>query len=398
MAPAPHPVPGMSSSQLRFPPASLALMLLCACSSWQRAEEYDGWSLYVQSGEPISIEVYAAAVEPAFEVVENRLGTFNETVRVHAWDGGVTMEDGTRGRITRSSDEAVAEVPGIGPARVRAFHADGGGGPFSQRGVFVGTAEVGTIVHELVHAHMSERGIELPLWFEEGFAMMLGDGAMHEGVWVVDGLACWPWRELRDEPLDDATLERLLRAGSGDTYSVRDNVLVHFLGWAIVLDLYREHGELDWRELLQLFNDGGNPVAEARQRLDRTLEDRTPSQWLERLRDPDPGVRLAAARGTWKLHSRAAQRTLLDALRVEEHPDVRASLAVNSLATAGQVRLGRRQTGYMWRLVFPVLRSVQLQSSDETSALRTLYRAYRNDQTDYDTQAALERLDRFWED
>ncbi len=75
-----------------------------------------------------------------------------------------------------------------------------------------------------------------------------------------------------------------------------------------------------------------------------------------------------------------------------------ACLAVNALATAGQIRLGRRQSGWMWRTVFPVLRLTELEDPDETSALRTLYRAYRYGNSRYDTQAALERLDRFWED
>ena len=86
------------------------------------------------------------------------------------------------------------------------------------------------------------------------------------------------------------------------------------------------------------------------------------------------------------------------ALDEEDDPEVQACLAVNALATAGQVRLGRRQSWWMWKTVFPVLRLTELDDPDETSALRTLYRAYRYGNSRYDTQAALERLDRFWED
>lgn len=361
-------------------------------------EEYEGWSLFVKSGETIASEDFVASVQPAFEAVELHLGPFKDNVRIHAWHGGVEMEDGAKGRITTAGDGTINHVPGIGPARVRAFHARGDGGLFSSSGVFVGTTDVGTAVHELVHARLAEHPEELPLWFEEGFAMIMGDGTLRNGAWVVDGLACWPWRELREQELDDVQLARLLEVSSGEAHSVRDNVMVHFVGWAIVFDLYREVEVLDWRLLLERFRRAGSPLAEARRRLDRTLEAETPERWLQRLEDADPGVRMAAARGTWKLHSRDIQQVLLRALKQEEDPEVQASLAVNALATAGQVRVGGRQSGWMWRAIFPVLRMTELEDPEETSALRTLYRAYRYGNSRYDTQAALERLGRFWED
>ncbi len=376
----------------------LLLVTLASCSSWQRTEQYGGWSLYVKSGETVSNQAFFDAVQPAFEAVERELGPFKKTIRVHAWNGGVAMDDGTKGRITSGDEGTVTEVSGIGPARVRAFHARGDGGFFSLSGVFVGTADEGTAVHELVHAHLAEDGERLPLWFEEGFAMVMGDGAMFENRWVVDGLACWPWRELRDLEMDEAKFENLLSLSSGKVHSVRDNVLVHFVGWAIVFDLYREVGRLDWREMLNRHNAAADPLREARIRYERTLRIETIESWLTRLQDPDPGTRLATVRGTWKLHSHAVQGTLLSMLRDETHPEVRASFAVNALATAGQVRLGRRRTGWMWRAVFPVLKQTVLASQEETSALRTLYRAYRYGNPEYNTQAALEQLDRFWED
>jgi hypothetical protein len=373
-------------------------LLLAGCSTWHVAEEYEGWSLYVKSSETVASADFVAALRPAFEAVEQHLGPFEANVKVHAWHGGVEMQDGAKGRITTAGDGTISDVPGIGPARVRAFHARGDGSLFSPSGVFVGTTDAGTAVHELVHARLAEHHQELPLWFEEGFAMVMGDGTLREGRWVVDGLACWPWRELREQELDDAQLARLLVVTSGQSHSVRDNVLVHFVGWAIVFDLYREVGELDWRKLLAHFRAGGAALVEARRRLDRSLADETPTKWLERLADPDPGRRLAAARGTWKLHSRDIQGVLLRALRDEQDPEVQASLAVNALATAGQVSVGRRQSGWMWRAIFPVLRLTELEDAEETSALRTLYRAYRYGNSRYDTQAALERLGRFWED
>ena len=45
-----------------------------------------------------------------------------------------------------------------------------------------------------------------------------------------------------------------------------------------------------------------------------------------------------------------------------------------------------------------MLREAELPNPGETSALRTLYRAYRFGSKRYDTQAALERLERFWEE
>ncbi|MFT4649415.1 MAG: hypothetical protein ACI9X4_002654 [Glaciecola sp.] len=374
------------------------LILLVSCSSWRRTEDYTGWSLYVKSGEQISSDLFFGAVQPAFEAVESQMGPFEGDIRVHAWNGGVRMDDGTKGHITTAGDGTISDIQDIGPARVRAFHARGDGGLFSLSGVFVGTADEGTAVHELVHARLAEGADLLPLWFEEGFAMVMGDGAMHEGKWVVDGLACWPWRELRELELGEEKMSELMELTTGHVHSVRDNVLVHFVGWAIVFDLYREHGKLDWQALLELHHQAPDPVKDARRRFLRTLEDQTVKEWLGRLRHADPGVRMATVRGTWKLHSPEVQRSLLYSLRREKVPEVRASMAVNALATAGQVDLSRRQTGWMWRSVYPVLARTTLESEEETSALRTLYRAYSRGSSSFDTQTALEQLDRFWED
>ncbi|HIG11753.1 MAG: HEAT repeat domain-containing protein [bacterium] len=375
------------------------LALTCAsCTTWQPTQEFEGWTLYVQSGETLEVDEFYSAVQPAFDAVERQLGPFDERVSVHAWNGGVDMSGGTRGVIHGDPDNFAVEIEGIGPARVRAFHSRSGGGLFGVSGVFVGTADTGTAVHELVHAHFAERKERLPLWFEEGFAMIMGDGAMRAGRWQHDGLACWPWRKLREEPLTDEDIAHLLRVTATANHSVKDNVLVHFLGWAIVFDLYREVGSLDWKLLLGRFREATDPLAEARRRLTRTLLEETPLDWLARLQNDDPAVRLAAARGTWKLHSSPALTMLTRALRHEEDPEVRAALAVNALATAGQRQLRRRQEGWMWRTVNPVLRDTVLESDEETKALRTLYRAYRYGSRRYDTQAALDRLNRFWEE
>ena len=47
----------------------LLLVTLASCSSWQRTEQYGGWSLYVKSGETVSNQAFFDAVQPAFEAV-----------------------------------------------------------------------------------------------------------------------------------------------------------------------------------------------------------------------------------------------------------------------------------------------------------------------------------------
>jgi len=379
-------------------PLCALLPLFCACASWKPAARFEGWTLYVQDGQPVAQAEFRAAIDPAFAAVERTLGPFRSTVRVHAWNGGVEMQSGNRGVIRHGDDAALQEIPGIGPARVRAFHARVPTSPFAPSGVFVGAADAGTAVHELVHARLAEERERLPLWFEEGFATLLGDGALFEGEWVVDGLACWPWRELRAEPLSDQRLALLLSIDSSNDHSVPDNVLLHFVGWAVVFDLYRELGVLDWRALLARFRAAPDPAAEARRRMRRTLAPATPLEWLARLDDPDPGRRLAAARGTWKLDADAVLARVLAALREERQPEVRVALAVNALAAAGQSRRSWRLRGRLWRSVYPVLRDSELSDPTEAAALRELHRAYRGRDGRVDTQAALSDLARFWEE
>ena len=228
----------------RLPPtcAVLLLALAAGCSSWTRAGQYDGWALWVRDEESVDVGRYEAVFQIAFETVERHLGAFEQPVRIHAWDGGVELVSGNRGEIRERGHEGlVQDVPGIGPARVRAFHTRGGRG-----GVFIGEADESTAIHELVHARLAEAGRDLPLWFEEGLASLYADGAVHGGRWVVDGLACWPLRELAEEPLPDAELARLVALRARDEHSVRENLLVHFVGWALAFDLRREHPDAPW--------------------------------------------------------------------------------------------------------------------------------------------------------
>jgi hypothetical protein len=379
---------------------SLTLVVAAGCAAWRPALEREGWTLYRSSSGDVAVSAFDAALHPAFGFVEEHFGPFRERVRVHAFHGAVDLQRGRR-LVEDDADGApgegaIYEVPGIGPARVQAFHARGGGA-LAREGVFLGAPDVGTAVHELIHAWYADRGEQLPLWFEEGVATFFGDGLVARGTWAVDGMAWWPLRELREEAaegrLGDGTLQDLLSATPRDQSDVRRNVLVHFVGWAIVLDLARETGSRDWRVWYEAF-DWRAPLADARRRLDRTLQPEAQDAWLQRLADPDPRVRMATAQGVWKLRSRSVMLRLVDALQEEPDPEVAVCMGVNLLACAGELDLSwrdwRRISGPLGR----ALRSPRLEDPDEEDAVRALYHAYRRGQGD--PQAALQRLERFW--
>lgn len=392
---------------MRFNPpvAALATMalLVSSCASWKPVHDGGEWKLFVKDGRPVDVAQFGAALDPAFKVVEARMGTFEETIRVHAWEGEVDLHAGRGGIIDDGEPGEIEVVPGIGPARVRAFHVRGGSHLFASTGVFLGIADVGTAVHELVHARLSELDADVPLWFEEGLASLYGDGALVDGRWTVDGLACWPMRELRELDISDAELKGLLEIGAGDDYDARENLLVHFVGWAIVFDLARTDEDGPWDAWMASFRAGAKKrgeLAEARRRLERTLSLSTHLTWLERLDDEDAAVRIAAAKGIWKLHSRSAVDALLDRLEVEEDPNVRFALALNCMLTTGEMRLGRDRWWRLRRLAFPVLREPDLSDSGEQEAGEELYAALRrwNNKRGADVQQAIEALSHYWEE
>jgi len=379
---------------------SLTLAVAAGCAAWRPALEREGWTLYRPASGDVAVSAFDAALHPAFAFLEEQFGPFRERVKVHAFHGAVDLARGRRlvadDAAGRPGAGAVYDVPGIGPARVQAFHARGGGA-LARDGVFLGAPEVGAAVHELVHAWYAERGERLPLWFEEGVATFFGDGLVVRGRWTVDGMSWWPLRELREEAaegrLDDAALASFLAATPRDRDDVRRNVLVHFVGWAIVFDLARETGSRDWRAWHGAF-DWSAPLADARRRLERTLAPEAQEAWLERLADSDPAVRMATAQGVWKLRSRAVMLRLVDALQEERDAEVAVCLAVNLLACAGELDLSWRD----WRRISAplgrALRNPRLEDPHEEDAARALYLAYRRGQGD--PQAALQRLERFW--
>jgi hypothetical protein len=277
---------------------------------------------------------------------------------------------------------------------VRAWHARGAGFLGTRTGIYAEEPDAGTAVHELVHARFAESAPDLPLWLEEGIACVMGDGLYDGERWIIDGYACWPVRELRDQALGDDELARVLGLDTRAAASARENVLVHFVGWAIVFDLRRESGDLAWREWAGRYARGIG-VCEARARIGRTISAEVEAEWMERLADSDRGVRMATAKGIWKLRSQPAIEALIDALEREEDPELRVALAVNALASAGELKLPRELRDRLWRSVWPILRRGELSDEREHAALRDLYQSYRR-RSSTSSQDALEGLRRFW--
>lgn len=363
--------------------AALLLVVTSGCSSWSRIGTFSGWSLHAEDGQAVDVAAFQRAYDPAFATVESVFGPFREPVRVHAFEADAEGP----------GVASVQDVPGIGRARVRAYHTRGDG-PFGPAaGVYASSADPGTAVHELVHARIAEIDPNLPLWFEEGLAGVLGDGLLDEGRWVVDGLVCWPLRELRERAPDDRELARLLLVRAEDGTDLRENVLVHFVGWAIVFDMYRAEGRVDWPGWIERARAMG--VVEARERLARTLSAETETAWLARLDDEDRGVRMATAKGLWKLRSETVLRRLIDRLAREEDPEVQVALAINTLAAAGERAPPGRLAGRMWRTVWPALRRAELADPAEEAAVEALVASFRW-RGSADSEAALDKLQRFW--
>ncbi|MBI5432712.1 MAG: HEAT repeat domain-containing protein [Planctomycetes bacterium] len=368
---------------------ALVVSLAAACTSWQPVETREAWTLYTKPGYTVDIACFARALEPAFVAVEERMGPFRKNVRIHA------LAEAAEGGL--EAEAQFETVPGIGPARVRAFHVRATANPFQSGGVFLECADTGAAVHELVHARVAEEGVKLPLWFEEGLAQFYGDGAVYEDRWYVDGLCCWPLRELREERLSDTDLERLLAVRGSDSAPSRDNLLVHFIGWAIVFDLAREAPNAAWHQWYDAWR-ADDSTAAARARIERTIADRSHVDWLKRLDDEDPGVRFATAKGTWKLRSASAAERLLARLDDEEEPTVRFALALNVLITGGEARLSGRQWGRFGRLVFSTLRSANLADPAEAQSLELVRRALRGRTSKAESDRAFDGLARYWDE
>lgn len=378
--------------------SSLVLAWVAAgCSSWQRIETREQWTLYAKDGESLDAEPFERALAPAFVAVQEKLGPFEDRVRVHAWNDDALDEDAPR--IMGPGVARIEDVPGIGKARVRAYHVTGGATLFSPTGVFLGTADVGTAVHELVHARLAEMPRRVPLWFEEGLASLWGDGALYDGRWIIDGFACWPARVLREETISDEELERVMRLSASQTYSSRDNLLVHFVGWALVFDLAREMPGASWEKWLAHFETDAlrrTLLVATRERIARATSKATIVEWLERLKHEDPGVRLAAAKGMWKLRSQTAVDALVARLHDETDAQVSLSLGLNALLAVGEMRLSRRSWRDLWRVVVPNLGELEISDDAERGSLRQFLGGMRG--RGGNTQQGLDGLARYWEE
>ncbi len=375
----------------------LALVLvlpLASCASWRTVAEHPGWTLRAAPGHAVDEAAFARAFDPALRAVEELFGPFRHAVDVHAIEGEGQGPPHATGSLAQSVKGSTQDVPGIGPARVRAWHLHSNGLFGDPSGIYVSSPEAGTAAHELVHARLAELSGELPLWLEEGIASLMGDGFLEHGVWTVDGLACWPLRELALQRLSDEELARLCALRAEEASDSRENVLAHFVGWAISFDLLRESGRIDWHAWIARYAKG-IPVGEARERMQRTLQRETLDAWLERLGDPRPEVRMATAKGLWKLRSERVLARLLDALDKEQDPEAQVALSINALAAAGEMPLPPDLLGRVWRTVWPRLRRAHLEDPTEDDALHELMRSVRFG-SNRAAQAPLDLLRRFW--
>ena len=377
---------------------ALALASLAsACSSWQQIETRKQWTLYAKPGETLDAARFDRALLPAFVAVESKLGPFEDRVRIHAWNEQEVKSDTPK--LAADGVERIEDVPGIGQARVRAYHITGGAAPFSPTGVFLGTCEVGTVVHELVHARLAELNAGVPLWFEEGLASLWGDGACYCGEWTFDGLACWPARVLRDEPISDEELARVMQLTASEKCSARENLLVHFVGWAVVFDLAREMPDANMKTWLARFHaevERRTLLVATRERIARSISKETIEVWLKRLQDPSPGVRLATAKGLWKLRSQTAVDALVADMQTEQDTQVRLAFGLNALLAAGEMRVERKTWRDLWRKVVPALGEIKLDDESERPSLDQFLFGMRG--RGGNTQAGLDGLARYWEE
>jgi HEAT repeat protein len=141
-------------------------------------------------------------------------------------------------------------------------------------------------------------------------------------------------------------------------------------------------------------------VRAARVRLERVLGEATTASWFERLTSSDPAVRLATAKGLWKLRDVRAIDALLTALEREEQPELRVAFALNLLLASAEVRVGRTRWNRLAAVVFPTLREGRLSDEREDRALREVYAGLRrwDSGRTRGAQSALSDLARLWEE
>lgn len=378
-------------------PLTILILTTVGCATWRTVGSYEGWTLHEESPGSVQEDLWRAQVEPAKAAVEAWLGPFQDSVQIHALAGPVRLAEDGRGVVHAA--EASQPVAGMHQTEVRGYHLQGTD-PAQAGGIFVRDPSLPTLVHELVHARLAEGEDELPLWFEEGIACLLSDGLMFEEHWVRDGFSAWPWAELRARRPDGLELQSVLELDSMSTSSVRENVLAHLIGWALVFDLWRETRSDDWHTWRAAF-DWEHPVQDAQRRLNRVLSEPVPGEWLRaRLASSNRGVRLAALRGSWKLASPEVGAILLGALELEKDPEVQVALAVNLLASGGHVAADGSGLLHIHECARKTLSQSSLPTPSEALAVRTLVLALEDTAPGESAQAgaALEGLRRFWDE
>ncbi|HIG86101.1 MAG TPA: hypothetical protein EYQ25_03575 [Planctomycetes bacterium] len=378
-------------------PLTVLILTSVGCATWRTVGSYEGWSLHEARHGNVDAAHWQAQVEPAKAAVEAWMGEFQVPVQVHALDQPVHLTDDGQGIVHAA--ETYQDVPGLHQTEVRGYHLRGNGR--SQAGlIFVRDPNSPTLVHELVHARLAEDEEELPLWFEEGIASLLSDGLMFEGRWIRDGFSAWPWSELRTRRPDGIELLNILELQPTSSSSVRENVLAHLVGWALVFDLWRETHSDDWHVWQAAF-DWEHPLQDAQRRLNRVLSTAVPAEWLRaRLASNNRGVRLAALRGSWKIACPKVGTVLLNALEQETDSEVRVALAINILASgkgiastsAGLLQAHERAKLALTRSPLPI--------PSENLAVQRLVLALVDAApgTDPNAGAALESLRRFWDE
>ena len=382
--------------------ALLALVLgvacgLSWCTNWQHVRSSEDWSLYVKPGDRVNVESFEMLLDPAVAAVEAELGPFQKSVRVHAWNGGVDLSSGTRGVIGSGADAGLVNSD-LGVARVRAFHVKQD--PFGPGGIFLGEPSPGSAVHEMVHARLAELD-GMPLWFEEGLAMLLGDGELvwpdnGEPYWVRDGMCAWPRSVLRRERPSAETVHAILELDSKTEHTIDENLLVNFLGWALVFDLYRQDPDGHWEDWLRAFQLDPSTAME---RIDRSLDRGTLLVWLnDGLAAADAGVLRATARGTWRGASSSSLQLLSSALRHESDPDVRATLAINLLAAAGEGRYAGMGRWNGLRLPLNVLETLEFGTAADRDAAQRLIQGFKGRGTGNSIEAAFRDLEAYWQE
>src|SRR5262245_6482925 len=95
-------------------PIALAAVLASGCTTWRPVANFEGWSLFAERGQSADPSVYASAVEPALQAVEEELGPFRQSVNVHAWSGNAGAETSGAEVIHEGEGGPVEDVPGIG--------------------------------------------------------------------------------------------------------------------------------------------------------------------------------------------------------------------------------------------------------------------------------------------